>query len=276
MLSHSASHQGTLPRSGPLHPPPAAPAQQDPDPDTLIQKTFGGKAVTTYRCLKCHTSSNRTETFTDIPLAFHDHTPEPKIATRYSERKVTKNDGSTGANNGGAHAEKQDGGDPHTLDEMLHHYMKPERLEGSNKYHCDTCGDLQDGERTVKITEAPEYLILTLLRFSFSIKTQRRAKILTDVKYPRTLYLPVCPGVDRAPGSMKRLRATRSAPAAGGGLATERFGLCSVVMHSGLSSDCGHYYCYARHSLPVEPQVLFLVVFQAARKKQSGLSLYCV
>lgn len=26
------------------------------------------------------------------------------------------------------------------------------------------------------------------------------------------------------------------------------YGLCSVVIHSGASSECGHYYCYCRHS----------------------------
>lgn len=28
----------------------------------------------------------------------------------------------------------------------------------------------------------------------------------------------------------------------------ELYGLCSVVVHSGASSECGHYYCYSRHS----------------------------
>ena len=28
----------------------------------------------------------------------------------------------------------------------------------------------------------------------------------------------------------------------------ELYGLCSVVVHSGASSECGHYYCFSRHS----------------------------
>ena len=241
MLMQTAK-SATLPRSGSLNITAA-----EPEPDTLIQKTFGGRAVTTYRCLKCNTSSSRTETFTDLPLAFQNH-QEPRMATRQSERKMQKTNGPTSNSN----TDKLEG-DSISLEEMLHFYMKPERLEGNNKYHCDVCGGLQDGERTVTIMESPEYLIITLLRFSFSAKTQRRSKILTDVKYPRTLYVPVCPSVDRA-SSMKRLRATRSPPSTSG-VTSERFGLCSVVVHSGLSSDCGHYYTYARHSLPVDPQV---------------------
>ncbi len=252
MLSHTAK-TGTLPRSGSIHVQNEA---QEQEQETLIQKTFGGRAMTTYKCLKCHSSSSRTEMFTDLPLAFHDHNPEPRMATRQSERKSQKN---TETGNNGAQSSSVE--KPMevervlSLEEMLHNYVKPERLEGSNKYHCDACGSLQDGERTVKIMESPEYLIITLLRFSFSIKTQRRSKILTDVKYPRTLYLPVCPSVDKT----KRLRATRSPPQTSG-LTHERFGLCAVVMHSGLSSDCGHYYCYARHSIPVESHVRTLVL----------------
>ena len=241
MLTHTAK-SATLPRSGPLN--ITAPEQE---PETLIQKTFGGRAVTSYKCLRCNTTSSRMEMFTDLPLAFQDH-QEPRMATRQSERQAQKNNGANGSN---SNTDKQDG-DSVSLEEMLHFYMKPERLEGNNKYHCDVCGGLQDGERTVKIMESPEYLIITLLRFSFSAKTQRRSKILTDVKYPRTLYVPVCPSVDKA-SSMKRLHATRSPPPSG--VTHERFGLCSVVVHSGLSSDCGHYYTYSRHSLPVDPQV---------------------
>jgi len=34
------------------------------------------------------------------------------------------------------------------------------------------------------------------------------------------------------------------------GFGEEKYGLVGVVVHSGSSSDAGHYFCYARHSLP--------------------------
>ncbi len=192
--------------------------------------------------------------FTDLPLAFQDH-EEPRVATRQSERNAQKSTAPTNGSNSNSQnkqEQEKENGDSITLEEMLSYYLKPERLEGNNKYHCEKCGSLQDGERLHKIVDTPEYLIITLLRFSFSARTQRRSKILTDVKYPRTLYVPVV-GLGRSASSMKRSRPSRSPLS---NMTTqERYGLCSVVVHSGLSSDCGHYYCYARHSVPVDPTV---------------------
>lgn len=74
----------------------------------------------------------------------------------------------------------------------------------------------------MRIEQAPQYLILTLLRFSYSAKTQSRAKILSDVKYPSALTLPVLNDQEEA------------------------YELTSVIVHSGTSSESGHYYAYAR------------------------------
>ena len=63
------------------------------------------------------------------------------------------------------------------LNELLSHYLSPERLEGDNQYRCERCGKLQDGERTITIVECPQYLILTLLRFDYDTKTQTRSKV---------------------------------------------------------------------------------------------------
>ena len=63
------------------------------------------------------------------------------------------------------------------MNELLSHYLSPERLEGENQYHCDRCGKLQDGERTIGIIDSPRYLILTLLRFAYDTKLQTRSKV---------------------------------------------------------------------------------------------------
>jgi len=78
----------------------------------------------------------------------------------------------------------------------------------------------------VEITAAPTYLVLTLMRFSYNAGTGSHAKIFTDIEYPLTLDVPV-----REPAGLRR----------------ETYGLVAVVVHSGLSSDAGHYLCYARH-----------------------------
>lgn len=86
------------------------------------------------------------------------------------------------------------------------------------------CNWLQDAERRIRITHPPKHLIISLLRFSYDVKTQAKSKILQDIKYPRTLYLPL----DECSSAI--------------------YGLYAVIIHSGTSSECGHYYCYARQN----------------------------
>ena len=94
---------------------------------------------------------------------------------------------------------------------------------GDNRYHCDSCAGLQEAERTLRVTESPQHLLLTLLRFRFDRLLQRRGKITAQVEYPQQLELPVN-------GNM------------------EMYILYAVVIHSGLTLDGGHYYTLARSS----------------------------
>ena len=102
-------------------------------------------------------------------------------------------------------------------------YLTPERLEGENQYQCDNCDCKRDAEKKVLLTSAPAHLNITLLRFKYDRSTNRRAKVFTGVDYPHTLLLPV-------------------------GDAQVSYSLFSVVVHSGYSSDGGHYYTWARNS----------------------------
>ncbi|KAM6159048.1 ubiquitin carboxyl-terminal hydrolase 35 [Rhynchocyon petersi] len=106
--------------------------------------------------------------------------------------------------------------------DLVNYFLSPERLTAENRYYCDSCASLQDAEKAVELSQGPRYLILTLLRFSFDLRTMRRRKILDDVSIPLLLRLPLAGGRGQA------------------------YDLCSVVVHSGVSSESGHYYCYAR------------------------------
>ncbi|XP_063112479.1 ubiquitin carboxyl-terminal hydrolase 35 isoform X2 [Cavia porcellus] len=106
--------------------------------------------------------------------------------------------------------------------DLVNYFLSPERLTAENRYYCESCASLQDAERVVELSQGPRYLILTLLRFSFDLRTMRRRKILDDVTIPLLLRLPLAGGRGQA------------------------YDLCSVVVHSGVSSESGHYYCYAR------------------------------
>ncbi|XP_021567472.1 ubiquitin carboxyl-terminal hydrolase 35 [Carlito syrichta] len=106
--------------------------------------------------------------------------------------------------------------------DLVNYFLSPERLTAENRYYCESCASLQDAEKVVELSQGPRYLILTLLRFSFDLRTMRRRKILDDVAIPLLLRLPLAGGRGQA------------------------YDLCSVVVHSGVSSESGHYYCYAR------------------------------
>ncbi|XP_012506474.1 PREDICTED: ubiquitin carboxyl-terminal hydrolase 35 isoform X2 [Propithecus coquereli] len=116
--------------------------------------------------------------------------------------------------------------------DLVNYFLSPERLTAENRYYCESCASLQDAEKVVELSQGPRYLILTLLRFSFDLRTMRRRKILDDVAIPLLLRLPLAGGRGQA------------------------YDLCSVVVHSGVSSESGHYYCYAREGAARPPPSL--------------------
>ena len=160
---------------------------------SLIHQIFGGKMTTTYRCLACGTESHHQDFFTDLHLAFPDPTSDEPKSTN--------------------------------LNSLLETYFAAEKLQGDNRYHCDHCAQLVlEAERVLRVTEAPQHLLLTLLRFHYDKLLQRRNKITAQISYPESLELPVQGG------------------------ATASYFLYAVVIHSGLTLDGGHYYTCAKSS----------------------------
>ena len=228
---------------------------------TLVQKTFGGQICSTLKCLNCKTESSPTECFYDIPLAFpeYEQTSHKSLAggnakDHHFERDVIVQ-GSSVVEEGSASDTPEMG---LRLDTLISHFLQPEKLTGDNKYQCDKCQGLQEGERKMKITRSPEYLILTLLRFSYDTKSQTRSKIFREVKYPKTLILPSENSTNADP-KLPQSKKQRILPPKllqklylsedNNSGDKDIYSLCAVVVHSGTSSECGHYYCYARHSV---------------------------
>ncbi|KAG8137061.1 hypothetical protein E2320_005604 [Naja naja] len=125
-----------------------------------------------------------------------------------------------------------------SVPDLINYFLSPEMLTAENRYHCENCASLQDAEKLTELTEGPHYLILTLLRFSFDLGTMRRKKILDNVSVPLILKLPVVVSPDQARTS------GWASPCKD--FSSVVYDLCSVVVHSGVSSESGHYYCYAR------------------------------
>ncbi|XP_062992454.1 ubiquitin carboxyl-terminal hydrolase 38 isoform X2 [Elgaria multicarinata webbii] len=149
-----------------------------------------------------------------------------------------------------------------SVTDLLNYFLATEVLKGDNKYYCEKCASLQNAEKTMQIVEEPEYLILTLLRFSYDPKCHIRRKILDNVSLPLVLELPVkrtasslspvsgmwSMGVefsDTGENLAKKLKPSGAEEVVCPQLVP--YVLSSVVVHSGVSSESGHYYSYARN-----------------------------
>nr|XP_023655242.1 ubiquitin carboxyl-terminal hydrolase 38 isoform X1 [Paramormyrops kingsleyae] len=255
------------------------PSEAGEERKTLIEKMFGGRLSTGIRCLRCHSVSEKEEPFTDLSLAF-----QPAAQTRGGvDGGRASTSAHQGAVNGGSEAsdipgrERQAGGDssvppadsqhavpPLSVPDMVNYFLAPEILDEENKYYCERCSSLQRAEKTLRVLEAPEYLVLTLLRFAYDASCHVRRKILDNVAIPLLVQLPVhshsgrgpsppqVPSPDGGENLAKKLK-----PSGEDGEereAEERtqvepvpYALCAVVMHSGMSSESGHYYSYGRN-----------------------------
>ena len=222
---------------------------------TLVERTFGGKIVSSYVCLQCRTESSKSETFTDLALAFPEESgsDENNLSVAQVSDPSRRSNGARLLPGGSATetvspAPTEDGASSPTLpaavksvslESLLEHFLRPERLVGSNQYQCSKCGGLRDGERRTMITYAPPCLVLPLLRFAYDPQTGQHNKICTDVSCPLTLHVPVSATAGSG-GETQNRKTSKS------GSHHVDYTLASVIVHSGLSSDGGHYYCYAR------------------------------
>ncbi|XP_061626875.1 ubiquitin carboxyl-terminal hydrolase 38 isoform X1 [Phyllopteryx taeniolatus] len=241
----------------------------DDDRRTLIERTFGGKLVTGIRCTHCDGVSEKEEPFTDLSLAFCPSRDAAKSdESKTNDSKVvcqgSVNGGSEtpvpGTKDQASHFHAVPENEPHlSVPDLVDYFLAPEILDQDNAYFCGKCGSLRRAERTLKLTSAPEYLILTLLRFAYDAKCHVRRKILDNVTIPPRLQLPVHrPSVSSPPqpplttsptladstesseNLAKKLKPSRRDE----DVQSVRYVLSSVVMHSGVSSESGHYYSY--------------------------------
>ncbi|XP_018408491.1 PREDICTED: ubiquitin carboxyl-terminal hydrolase 38 [Nanorana parkeri] len=156
--------------------------------------------------------------------------------------------------------QKADKDEALSVTDLLSYFLAPEILDGENRYHCEKCTSLQNAEKTMHIIEEPEYLILTLLRFSYDPKCHVRRKILDNVSIPLALELPVerstsvaCSGdgsLDADVPDVSENLAKKLKPSGIEDLCCTQlvpYVLSSIVVHSGTSSESGHYYSYARN-----------------------------
>ncbi|XP_035515940.1 ubiquitin carboxyl-terminal hydrolase 38 [Morone saxatilis] len=273
------------------------PAETKPGNDgrTLIETMFGGNLITGIRCLQCNCISEKEEPFSDLSLAFcpsatsqgspqpEGPSEEPKVLCQGSVNGGSEipEPGSAKAPASNAHFLPATNEPPLSVPDLVNYFLAPEILDEENAYFCEKCSSLQRAERTMKVVSAPEYLILTLLRFSYDAKSHVRRKILDNVTIPPLMRLPVhAPSIPTqcssstssplqvdSPESSENLakklkpsqkdeeeeekeRIERAEQLNRGGemsVQSVPYVLSSVVMHSGISSESGHYYSYGHN-----------------------------
>eukprot|EP00090_Calanus_glacialis_P013279 TRINITY_DN21915_c0_g1_i1.p1 TRINITY_DN21915_c0_g1~~TRINITY_DN21915_c0_g1_i1.p1 ORF type:complete len:657 (-),score=229.25 TRINITY_DN21915_c0_g1_i1:81-2051(-) len=233
-------------------------------PLSVVQKMFGGRMETCFTCQTCNNKSMFSDWFTDLHLAIPQTTIKSHPTVQAADEKILAQKETLKRAfddfNSTSPSQSQDTStsqheetdmpkveskptDPQTpsititppqqqpqptsnpkqlgVSDLISHYLAPETLDGDNQYQCDNCTMLRDAVKTTRLSAAPEYLNITLLRFKYDRSTNRRAKVFTTIDYPQELNLPVK-----------------------GGDVT--YQLYSVVVHSGYSSDGGHYYTWAK------------------------------
>ncbi|KAF4118631.1 hypothetical protein G5714_000682 [Onychostoma macrolepis] len=271
----------------PSHPDPVAAKRDD---RTLVERMFGGRLSTAIRCLQCHSLSEKEEPFTDLSLAFcpsmskcHGPTEEHKSSSSVGPCQGAVNGGSESSEGSvkegaGTRMERPVVEPTLSVPDLVDYFLAPEILENENCYFCERCSSLQRAEKVMRVVASPEYLILTLLRFSYDATCHVRRKILDNVGIPQHMSLPLHQhGISVSSSSSAAATSSSSESSEGGenlakklkpsqkedGMTENRrnseandsdsemlsvpYVLSSVVVHSGMSSESGHYYSYGRN-----------------------------
>ncbi|KAI1813297.1 cysteine proteinase [Poronia punctata] len=115
-----------------------------------VHDIFEGVLTSETRCLSCETSSQRDETFLDLSIDLEEHA---------------------------------------SVTSCLQKFSAEEMLCERNKFHCDTCGGLQEAEKRMKVKRLPKVLALHLKRFKVAEDYSRLQKLFHRVVYPYQLRL---------------------------------------------------------------------------------------
>lgn len=191
--THPTPSMHTPPESPPTTPAPSA-QPHIVVTNTLIQKTFTGKAAITHKCMNCLSESKTADHFNELPLSFPNQTEYPDE-------------------------------NEYTVQQLLNDYFVTEKLCDDNKYSCEKCKTLCDGERSLKIVEGPSNLILVIKHFKYDRKFHIRRKLMYKVHHNETVML----NVTNEKGEPYHYT----------------YRLYAVIVHCGANIDSGHYYTFA-------------------------------
>ncbi|KAK7109850.1 ubiquitin carboxyl-terminal hydrolase 40-like [Littorina saxatilis] len=115
--------------------------------ERLIEALFHGKSVNKIKCLTCGNCSETEMEFSDLFV----------------------------------HVEGFSKGLQESLDNA---YCSAEMMTGTNQYKCDVCNAHVDAARTTTLRSLPPFLKISLMRFSYDMKTWKRYKVTDRFPFP--------------------------------------------------------------------------------------------
>uniref|UniRef100_A0A8C8HWU4 Ubiquitin carboxyl-terminal hydrolase 48 n=1 Tax=Oncorhynchus tshawytscha TaxID=74940 RepID=A0A8C8HWU4_ONCTS len=111
------------------------------------------------------------------------------------------------------------------LTECVTEFLKEEKLDGDNRYFCESCESKQNATRRIKLHSLPHVLNLQLMRFVFDRQTGHKKKLNTFISFPEQLDMgPFLEG--------KGIKCV--------------YELSAVLIHRGVSAYSGHYIAHVR------------------------------
>lgn len=162
---------------------------------TWVYKIWGGKVRSRVLCLSCRKPSDTFDSILDLSL---------DISTRSKNASLT-------------------------VEQLLDNYIKEDRLDGDNKYNCESCKRKSAATKSMRIAQSPPVLTFHLKRFGFSLTSwsTKATKVNNMIDYKPTLDMSK---YMTEPGSGTKYR------------------LFAVTCHHGSSLHYGHYTSYVKGS----------------------------
>jgi ubiquitin carboxyl-terminal hydrolase 20/33 len=171
----------SMARSSPAKSPPAAPAHQELEEQSVVSCICSGLLLSRVFCSNCKNVSDTVDPFTDLPAPIpqEEHLRQSILVTRKAddadERAEAGEESSSSSPPpppppkgwleyawswvAGAPAESL------TLMDCLYAFFREEKLSGDNQYRCGACKTLSDAHKSYYLLALPEVLCVHLKRF---------------------------------------------------------------------------------------------------------------
>lgn len=167
--------------------------------NTIIQRSFAGKMCVSYKCLNCLNESVNIDNFWDLQLSLPS------------------------ANENGMNSLMSPPPEC-TTQTLLDAYFSTEQLTDDDKYYCEKCKMLCDGERNISMKTGPSNLILVVKHFKYDRKFHIRRKLMQKVYHDDIVTL------NTVNERNEYVELT--------------YKMYAAIIHSGMNIDSGHYYTF--------------------------------